>query len=294
MSQIGRICQSAVKESERIRNGIFIEQCAEFNDLCYALIRMDRESLQDENVTTNGSESSSSSSSSSSSLGKRKMAAVMDADEAMRRVRQLALLEIKTKSFEDALKELKKRVQNHHNNALTSSSSMSSVASSSLDPAATLIEIMTLKTLPSTADELTDQQLRKSEVMREYRNRLQLGDDGDAASNSDSEIELNSDGEVDEEDLERQKNKVPEKCSISLQPMKDPVQFIECGHIFSREGIMSMFKNKHSIKCPGGCQKIVKPSGLREVKNESQKRMKSRRQFNESFLGSQVDNYDWA
>ena len=118
--------------------------------------------------------------------------------------------------------------------------------------------------------------------------------DDDGSSDAGSGIDLDSDGEMDEDELDRHRNKIPKTCPISFQPMKDPVQFQRCGHIFSREGIMTMLKKNATIMCPGGCQKKVKKNELRPVQNEAAKRLKARRQFNESFLGSQVGNYDWA
>ena len=296
MSQVIHICNSAIKESERIRTGTFTKQCADFNDVCFALKNLDRDEENDAGNAGAGddeetsSSSSSSSAASSSSASKRNVAVVDDA-EAMKRARQFAFVELKAKAFEASLKELKKRKRDHHNETSSSSSSSSSAT---FDPASELKQIMESKSIPDSADGLTDQQLKKSEAMREYRSRFVMNLDEESDSGEDSALDLNSDGELDDEELERTRNKVPKKCKLTMATMEDPMQFQECGHIFSKIGIMNLFKNKTTIKCPGGCQKTVRKSDLRPVQNQSQKRLKSRRQFNESFLGSQVDNYDWA
>jgi SUMO ligase MMS21 Smc5/6 complex component len=40
-------------------------------------------------------------------------------------------------------------------------------------------------------------------------------------------------------------------CPIMRKLLEDPTRSKVCGHVFSKDGILSMFKgNKHEIRCP--------------------------------------------
>ena len=293
MSQFVSMCSNAIKETKRVREGDFVQQCAYFNDTCFALTKMEEKAQQDVNDGASSSSSSSSSSvstPSSSSKRKRSSDTLIDKDELQRRIRKFAYMELKSEAFESALKELKRRKQDYGGSSSSSSSSSSSL--SALDPKAELEEIMASKNIPESAEELSEEQVKKSKIMREYRRRMNL--DGEDYVDEDSAINLDDDGDVDVEELSQMRRKIPNKCPITLLNMKEPVQIETCGHIFSKEGIMNLLVRKSSIPCPqAGCRTTIRKKDVQPIQNESAKRKKMRSQFNQMFLGSQVENYDW-
>eukprot|EP00466_Bigelowiella_natans_P002230 jgi/Bigna1/82535/fgenesh1_pg.93_\ len=90
--------------------------------------------------------------------------------------------------------------------------------------------------------------------------------------------EVNHQGEPmpgdDDEDLVAVDMKRNFKCPITKDTLENPVKNQTCGHIYSREAIMTLLKGKQKYKCPcAGCSQYVTVAGLvRDKKIEKELR----------------------
>jgi len=92
-------------------------------------------------------------------------------------------------------------------------------------------------------------------------------------------------------------NKIPEKCPLLLTAMEDPMQSKKCGHIISKKGVLSFFKENQPKNCPmQGCNKQLHKSDfstseqLTELwQREKKKRDRQKHLAQKTLSSQQID-----
>ena len=120
-----------------------------------------------------------------------------------------------------------------------------------------------------------------------YRDILKCLGEKRKRNDDDEELEMLSDDEQNVEDLEKKL-----KCPITTSLLEDAVRNKVCGHVYSRQGVMGMFRSRN-YKCPmPGCSNRRMSQDQLENDLQIQEKVKRFKRRKEHHLQSQMDDDD--